>query len=62
VLFLQYVVQLLEGPIDAGFIAHPTNVWKEEMERIKGPLFIAAAGTLLKGWGRMVSWRIAQFG
>ncbi|RPA79843.1 dienelactone hydrolase family protein [Ascobolus immersus RN42] len=39
----KYVVQLLAGQIDAGFIAHPTNVLKEEMEQVKGPLFIAAA-------------------
>jgi hypothetical protein len=41
-------VQLLAGKVDAGFIAHPSNVLKEEMEQVRKPLFIAAAGTSRK--------------
>jgi dienelactone hydrolase len=42
----KYVVRWLgkAGGIDAGFVAHPSFVLKEELEGIKGPLSIAAAG------------------
>jgi len=40
-------VQLLAGPVDAGFIAHPSNVLKEEIE--ESPI-------------NVVSWRLFGFG
>lgn len=42
----KYVVRWLGQPggIDAGFVAHPSFVEKEELNGIKGPLSIAAAG------------------
>ncbi|KAF2028706.1 alpha/beta-hydrolase [Setomelanomma holmii] len=42
----KYVVRWLkEGGVDAGFIAHPSFVDKEEIEGIQGPFSIAAAAT-----------------
>jgi dienelactone hydrolase len=40
----KYVTRLLAGEIDAGFNAHPSFVTLEELEAIKGPLSIVAAG------------------
>ena len=42
----KYVIRFLaEGKgLDAGFVAHPSLVKPEELEAIKGPLSIAAAG------------------
>jgi dienelactone hydrolase len=42
----KYVIRWLEKPrgIDAGFVAHPSFVEKEELKSIQGPLSIAAAG------------------
>jgi hypothetical protein len=37
---------LKEGKLDVGYTAHPSFVDKEELEGIKGPLSIAAAGEL----------------
>ena len=41
----KYVVRHMgmHGDIDAGFLAHPTQVEESELEQIKGPLSIAAA-------------------
>jgi dienelactone hydrolase len=36
---------LRDGGLDAGYVAHPSFVEKEEVEGINGPLSIAAAGT-----------------
>lgn len=43
----KYVIRFLaEGKgLDAGYVAHPSLVKPEELEAIKGPLSIAAAGT-----------------
>jgi hypothetical protein len=45
----RYVIRFLaEGKgVDAGFIAHPSFVYSEELEASKKPLSIAAAGKLL---------------
>lgn len=41
----KYVCRWLkEGGIDAGYTAHPSFVDREEVEGIKGPLSISAAG------------------
>jgi hypothetical protein len=43
----KYVCRWLkEGKLDVGYTAHPSFVDKEELEGIKGPLSIAAAGEL----------------
>lgn len=42
----KYVCRWLKpGSLEVGFTAHPSFVDKEELEGIKGPLSIAAAGT-----------------
>ncbi|KAF2844354.1 esterase/lipase [Plenodomus tracheiphilus IPT5] len=42
----KYVVRFLADPrVSAGFIAHPANIQKEELEAIKRPLALAAAET-----------------
>ena len=41
----KYVCRFLkEGRLDAGYMAHPSFVEKEELEGIMGPLSISAAG------------------
>jgi dienelactone hydrolase len=41
----KYVCRFLkEGRLDVGYTAHPSFVSKEELEGIKGPLSISAAG------------------
>lgn len=35
---------LATDEVDAGFIAHPSFVTKEEIEAVRKPIFIAAAG------------------
>ncbi|PTB38576.1 uncharacterized protein TrAFT101_006590 [Trichoderma asperellum] len=41
----KYVVRHYKSGIDAGFVAHPTNVEEDELAAITGPLSIAAAQT-----------------
>ncbi|KAM0259357.1 hypothetical protein ACHAQJ_003389 [Trichoderma viride] len=41
----KYVVRHYKDGIDAGFVAHPTNVEEDELAAITGPLSIAAAQT-----------------
>lgn len=42
----KYVVRSLgDGGVDVGYSAHPSLVEPEELEKIKGPYSIAAAGT-----------------
>lgn len=45
----KYVVRWLgkAGGIEAGFVAHPSFVERDELRGIKGPLSIAAAGKYL---------------
>ena len=45
----KYVVRSMDGSgkgIDVGYVAHPSFVDKEELEKLKGPFSIAAAGKL----------------
>lgn len=41
----KFVVRHYKSGIDAGFVAHPTNVEEDELAAITGPLSIAAAQT-----------------
>ncbi|KAL6907381.1 dienelactone hydrolase [Trichoderma evansii] len=41
----KYVVRHYKSGIEAGFVAHPTNVEEDELAAITGPLSIAAAQT-----------------
>ena len=44
----KYAVRFMrdgENKIDAGYVAHPSFVERDELSAIKGPLSISAAGT-----------------
>jgi dienelactone hydrolase len=52
----KYVCRWLrEGGLDAGYVAHPSFVDKDEVREINRPLSIAAAGTCANSYGEGIS-------
>ena len=58
----KYVVRRLaeSGGIDVGYIAHPSFVEAQELEKIHGPLSISAAGTLTKSLVNVLEYSLCK--